>query len=237
LLFDQNPKRKRTVAVLASVGAVASAVVNGGGTAGATVSQEPGDPTDFDDGIVATDSPPMPAAPPEVIVVEDGVEHPADTPEGTSVTGPYWGYPLRHYASLVPQPPGMTTNSCYYRGITNGRVYHCRMAYTWGGHIRKDSTAIKSVSAAHSTWGIQVTTSSTVYEGCKLGGKNDSLYICDFLTTNQWQRQTTTSNWNYYLDAFKKTSATVSCGLELSKFWKGTFDPGEAGRKCGGIDF
>jgi hypothetical protein len=141
-------------------------------------------------------------------------------------------FPIQHYASLVPQPPNMPTNSCYRRSIGSTNYYQCRYVSTVNKNF--STSLAKDVSAYDTTYGRQVTTAYNVYEGCRYAGSD---FHCDYLTTNRWDKRTSSSSTSYYLNAMKQTQKPVSCALELSKFWKGTMDWNSLQAKCGAIQY
>lgn len=145
-------------------------------------------------------------------------------------------YPLRHYASLVPQPRDMPTNSCYKREQGSVNYYHCRHIVERRTTMPGDSSDIVDRSERDATYGSAITLKNGQrLEGCRYS----DLYnlTCDYVGTNHWIRETVDGHRSYYLDALKKSQVTVSCALQLARFWKGQFDWNRVVTNCSGIRF
>lgn len=129
-------------------------------------------------------------------------------------------FDLRHEVSLVPQPPGYMTNSCYSENVSGAKRYECRMAHSTTANFSYSYSQIVSVSASHPTYGSMITLKNgDVYEGCKDTGSD---YQCDWWTYNHWGK-TLNQNGGYYWNGLKLTASQLSCSMNLAKLYLGQY--------------
>ena len=133
-------------------------------------------------------------------------------------------YPLNHYASLVPQPKGYVTNSCWKSVLSaSANLYICRNVVKTTKTIAKNDSKIVGSSKHHPTYGTMVVHSGGTYEGCNT--YYGRYWRCSFAADQHWSRQTSTNlNSNYYYKAFKevKLIPKIKCALGFYKVWRGT---------------
>lgn len=178
-----------------------------------TAYAEEGDPV-FDDGITPT---PLP--------VLDEVPSPTDA-EPLGVFGASTGvtYTLRHYASLVPQPQGYATNSCWKTVLSSSaNLYMCRYVVSTDVIVAKNDATIVAASAHDSTHGTMIVHSNGTYEGCYT--YYSRYWRCSFAANQHWSRLTSTDLVsNYYYAAYKNLNLvpSIKCAVGFNKVWNQT---------------
>ena len=130
--------------------------------------------------------------------------------------------PFRHDLSLVPQPPGLLTNSCWTSKVSESENLHtCRYIRAATHYISKDSDRIYATSANHSRFGrMLILDSGNTYEACTSHDPNT--WKCLYLGTNHWnKRSQSTVTWDFYYRAVKKVNpiGAIQCALALIVTW------------------
>lgn len=148
-------------------------------------------------------------------------------------------YPLRHQASLAPQPAGHPTNSCYARTQGDKTFYHCRSIWAVEQNILMGYN-VKSLSEADPQHGqsmvVALWDGDHYYEGCFWNGGR--YYHCGWEAKNHWTRAVSaTGVSNYYLDDLRKLRTKFECATETARFWSGPFDWSLWVTRCGGVRF
>lgn len=130
-------------------------------------------------------------------------------------------FPIKHYASIVPQPTGYATNSCWRRVASSSEnIYMCRYVQPSTIYISKTSNLILETSRHDPNYGTMLVLGSSTYEGCRT--HHGSYWRCSYRANQLWTRHTSTTGFlNYYFPAFNSMGllAKLRCAVQIVKTW------------------
>ena len=131
-------------------------------------------------------------------------------------------FEFRHDVSIVPQPKGFLTNSCWTRALSESENLHtCRFIEESSSSINKSSPQILEVSEDTQRYGrMIILTSGDTLEGCKSYITN--AWTCQYKGTKHWEQlsQSRVTSQFYYQALTKMDPAgAAACALNLIQTW------------------
>jgi len=148
--------------------------------------------------------------------------------------------PMRHHVSIVPQPGGLKTNSCWRKDVSESeRIYMCRYIEKQTNYIQKSSPYILTTGAMDPTYGATLALKNEMFEGCVTWGT--TIWKCTYRATRHWAQVATDATFkNYYLPALQAVAIpkTLKCVISIVSFLTGLLlapDPTGVLDDCGAL--
>lgn len=130
-------------------------------------------------------------------------------------------FPIKHYALIVPQPTGYSTNSCWRKEASSSEnIYMCRYIQSSTIYISKTSSLIRETSEHDPNYGTMLVLGSSTYEGCRT--HHGSYWRCSYRANQLWSKHTSPAGIrNYYFPAFNRVDLITKarCAVQIVRTW------------------